>query len=35
VTAAGPPLEVWDGFGDWNEAWADWQSGSALAPHAG
>jgi hypothetical protein len=35
VTHAGPPLEVWDGFGDWNESWADWLAGSALAPPAG
>jgi len=31
VTDAGPPLEVWDGFGDWNASWAEWQAGSALA----
>jgi hypothetical protein len=31
VTNAGPALQVWDGFGDWNENWADWQAGSALA----
>jgi lipoprotein-anchoring transpeptidase ErfK/SrfK len=30
VTHAGPTLEVWDGFGDWNSSWADWQAGSAL-----
>ena len=35
VADAGPRLEVWDGFGDWNESWADWQAGSALAHRAG
>jgi len=31
VVGAGPALEVWDGYGDWNSSWADWQAGSALA----
>ncbi|WP_338104866.1 L,D-transpeptidase [Modestobacter muralis] len=31
VANAGPAMEVWDGFGDWNADWADWQAGSALA----
>jgi lipoprotein-anchoring transpeptidase ErfK/SrfK len=31
VTNAGPAMEIWDGFGDWNAGWADWQAGSALA----
>jgi lipoprotein-anchoring transpeptidase ErfK/SrfK len=31
VSNGGPALEVWDGYGDWNENWADWQAGSALA----
>ena len=31
VTNAGPRLEVWDGFGDWNTDWPEWQAGSALA----
>ncbi|WP_369137541.1 L,D-transpeptidase [Modestobacter versicolor] len=31
VANAGPRLEVWDGFGDWNTDWASWQAGSALA----
>jgi lipoprotein-anchoring transpeptidase ErfK/SrfK len=31
VANAGPALEVWDGYGDWNESWADWQAGSAVA----
>jgi lipoprotein-anchoring transpeptidase ErfK/SrfK len=35
VTNAGPALEVWDGYGDWNASWADWQAGSALAHPAG
>jgi hypothetical protein len=35
VANAGPALQVWDGFGDWNESWSDWQAGSALAPPAG
>jgi lipoprotein-anchoring transpeptidase ErfK/SrfK len=35
VTNAGPTLEVWDGFGDWNASWADWQAGSALAQPGG
>jgi lipoprotein-anchoring transpeptidase ErfK/SrfK len=35
VRSAGPALQVWDGFGDWNAAWADWQAGSALARPAG
>jgi lipoprotein-anchoring transpeptidase ErfK/SrfK len=30
VANAGPRLQVWDGFGDWNQSWADWQAGSAL-----
>ncbi|MFQ1000936.1 hypothetical protein [Modestobacter sp. SSW1-42] len=30
VTDAGPALEVWDGYGDWNAGWADGQAGSAL-----
>ena len=30
VTDAGPTLEVWDGYGDWNQSWADWRAGSAL-----
>ena len=34
VTNAGPALEVWDGYGDWNASWAEWQAGSALAPPA-
>jgi lipoprotein-anchoring transpeptidase ErfK/SrfK len=32
VANAGSRLQVGDGFGDWNESWADWQAGSAL-PH--
>ena len=35
VRSAGPALQVWDGFGDWNADWADWQAGSALAHPAG
>ena len=35
VANAGPALQVWDGFGDWNESWSDWQAGSALAVPAG
>ncbi|MCZ2828414.1 Ig-like domain-containing protein [Modestobacter sp. VKM Ac-2986] len=31
IANAGPAMEVWDGFGDWNAGWADWQAGSALA----
>jgi len=31
VAGAGPALQVWDGFGDWNASWADWRAGSALA----
>ena len=31
VSGAGGPLQVWDGFGDWNESWADWTAGSALS----
>jgi len=31
VVDAGPALEVWDGYGDWNADWAEWQAGSALA----
>jgi lipoprotein-anchoring transpeptidase ErfK/SrfK len=31
VRNAGPALEVWDGFGDWNADWSEWQAGSALA----
>jgi lipoprotein-anchoring transpeptidase ErfK/SrfK len=31
VRNAGPALAVWDGFGDWNADWAQWQAGSALA----
>ena len=31
VTNAGPRLEVWDGFGDWNTDWPEGQAGSALA----
>jgi hypothetical protein len=34
VAAAGPALQVWDGYGDWNESWADWQAGSAMAAPA-
>lgn len=30
VAHAGPALQVWDGYGDWNEDWASWQAGSAL-----
>jgi hypothetical protein len=30
-TGAGPTLQAWDGYGDWNEDWADWRAGSALA----
>ena len=30
VANAGPRLQVWDGCGDWNSSWADWQAGSAL-----
>jgi lipoprotein-anchoring transpeptidase ErfK/SrfK len=30
VANAGPRLQVWDGFGDWNQSWGDWQAGSAL-----
>ncbi|TVT24356.1 Ig-like domain-containing protein [Amycolatopsis acidiphila] len=26
----GPPLPVWDAYGDWELSWADWQAGSAL-----
>ena len=35
VADAGPALQVWDGFGDWNSSWVDWQAGSALARPAG
>jgi lipoprotein-anchoring transpeptidase ErfK/SrfK len=35
VGNAGPALQVWDGFGDWNQSWTDWQAGSALALPAG
>jgi lipoprotein-anchoring transpeptidase ErfK/SrfK len=31
VSHAGPALRVRDGYGDWNEDWADWQAGSAWA----
>jgi lipoprotein-anchoring transpeptidase ErfK/SrfK len=31
VANAGPALQTWDGYGDWNAGWADWQAGSALA----
>jgi len=34
VVNAGPRLDVGDGFGDWNQSWADWQAGSALAAPA-
>jgi lipoprotein-anchoring transpeptidase ErfK/SrfK len=35
VGNAGPALQVWDGFGDWNQSWPEWQAGSALAFPAG
>ena len=31
VANAGPALEVWDGYGDWNASWEDWTAGSALS----
>ena len=35
VTNAGPQLQVWDGYGDWNAGWDEWLAGSALtAPGA-
>ncbi|MBB3675754.1 L,D-transpeptidase [Modestobacter versicolor] len=34
VANAGPALEVWDGYGDWNASWDQWQAGSALVPPA-
>ena len=30
VEKAGPALQVWDGFGDWNTSWDEWRAGSAL-----
>lgn len=30
TNSGGPPLPVWDTYGDWALSWADWQAGSAL-----
>ncbi|MGH3793814.1 MAG: L,D-transpeptidase [Pseudonocardiaceae bacterium] len=30
VNSGGPPLPVWDIYGDWSLSWPDWQAGSAL-----
>ncbi len=30
VAGAGPRLQTWDGFGDWNTTWDQWLAGSAL-----
>jgi lipoprotein-anchoring transpeptidase ErfK/SrfK len=30
TNSGGPPLPVWDTYGDWEPSWADWQAGSAL-----
>jgi lipoprotein-anchoring transpeptidase ErfK/SrfK len=30
TNSGGPPLPVWDTYGDWAVSWADWQAGSAL-----
>jgi lipoprotein-anchoring transpeptidase ErfK/SrfK len=30
TNSSGPPLPVWDTYGDWELDWAHWQSGSAL-----
>jgi lipoprotein-anchoring transpeptidase ErfK/SrfK len=31
TNSGGPPLPVWDTYGDWAVSWPDWQAGSALA----
>jgi lipoprotein-anchoring transpeptidase ErfK/SrfK len=30
TNSGGPPLPVWDTYGDWAVSWPDWQAGSAL-----
>jgi lipoprotein-anchoring transpeptidase ErfK/SrfK len=30
VNTGGPPMQVWDGFGDWNVAWSTWQAGGVV-----
>jgi lipoprotein-anchoring transpeptidase ErfK/SrfK len=30
TNSGGPPLPVWDTYGDWAAPWQDWQAGSAL-----
>ena len=29
----GAPMPVWDGFGDWNMSWGQWQGGGLLLTH--
>ncbi|ASR34827.1 hypothetical protein BAY61_07395 [Prauserella marina] len=30
TNSGGPPLPVWDTYGDWSLSWPDWQAGSAV-----
>jgi lipoprotein-anchoring transpeptidase ErfK/SrfK len=30
TNSGGPPLPVWDTYGDWELSWSAWQAGSAL-----
>jgi lipoprotein-anchoring transpeptidase ErfK/SrfK len=30
TNTGGPTMPTWDGFGDWNVAWASWQAGGAV-----
>ncbi|MGH3796972.1 MAG: L,D-transpeptidase [Pseudonocardiaceae bacterium] len=32
TNSGGPPLPVWDTYGDWELSWSQWQAGSALHP---
>jgi lipoprotein-anchoring transpeptidase ErfK/SrfK len=31
TNTGGGPMPVWDGYGDWNLSWAEWQRGGVLA----
>jgi lipoprotein-anchoring transpeptidase ErfK/SrfK len=30
VNTGGPKMPSWDGYGDWNVAWAQWQTGGTV-----
>src|SRR6185503_11296382 len=33
VNTGGPTMPSWDGFGDWNVPWAQWQTGGTVPTH--